>query len=227
MSLPESGQLIDIKKEQTVMELRADLALISEWIVEGSHVLDLGCGDGRLLAHLRETLSVSGYGLEIDDENLVQCIETGVNVIHSDLNKGLSDFSDDSFDYVIMTQALQIIRRPDILLMEMLRVGRQGIVTFPNVGHWRARMSLFFGGVMPISRALSEPWYRAENIHLCTLHDFENLCQKLDIEILQRAIVDIEHRTRWPMDFMPNLFGEIALYRFRSKLVKRILPDSQ
>ncbi len=204
------------------MELRTDLALISEWIVKGSEVLDLGCGDGTLLAHLRETRSVTGYGLEIDDENIILCIQARVNVIHTDLNQGLSDFSDDSFDYVVMTEALQSIHRPDLLLLEMLRVGRQGIVTFPNFLHWRARFSLFFGGVMPISRALPNEWYNTENIHLCSLHDFEKLCYRLDIEVLQRTVVDTAHHTSWSNKLMPNLFGEIALYRLRSKPVKRI-----
>jgi len=204
------------------MKLRTDLALISEWIVEDSHVLDLGCGDGTLLAHLRDTRSVTGYGLEIDDENIVYCIQAGVNVIHTDLNQGLSDFSDDSFDYVVMTQALQTIHRPDLLLLEMLRVGREGIVTFPNFGHWRARVSLLFKGVMPTSRALPSDWYNTENIHLCSLRDFEKLCHTLDIEVLQRAVVDTTHRTSRSIRLMPNLFGEIAIYRFRSKPVKRI-----
>jgi methionine biosynthesis protein MetW len=197
------------------MSLRTDLALISEWIAKDSHILDLGCGDGTLLAHLRDTRQVTGYGLEIDDNNIVKCIEVGVSVIHTDLNKGLSDFANNSFDYVVMTQALQTIRRPDKLLMEMLRVGREGIVTFPNFGHWQARSSLFFGGVMPMSRALPNEWYNTENIHLCTLFDFEKLCAKQSIEVLQRAVVDTTHRTSWKMRLLPNLFGEIALYRLR------------
>jgi methionine biosynthesis protein MetW len=205
------------------MELRTDLALMSEWIIEGSHVLDLGCGDGTLLAHLRDSRNITGYGLEIDDDNLELCIEKGVNVIHTDLNKGvLSDFNEDSFDYVVMTQALQTIHRPDDLLMEMLRVGKQGIVTFPNFGHWKVRRSLFFRGLMPKTRALPEEWYSSENIRLCTLRDFEKLCDTLDIEVLQRAVVDTKHRSSWLMRLMPNLLGEIAIYRFRSKPVKRI-----
>ena len=135
------------------MSLRTDLALISEWILPAAHVLDLGCGDGTLLAHLRDSRQVTGYGLEIDDDNITRCIEVGVNVIHTDLNQGLSDFDDNSFDYVVMTQAIQTIRQPDKLLLEMLRVGRQVIVTFPNFGHWQARSSLFFpvGRLSPLS----------------------------------------------------------------------------
>jgi len=199
------------------MDLRTDLALIREWIVKGSHVLDLGCGDGVLLACLRDTRQVTGYGLEIDEDNIASCLKARVNVIHTDLNQGLSEFSDASFDYVVMTQAIQTIRRPDLLLLETLRVGRESIVTFPNFGHWRARLSLCFGGIMPMSRALPSEWFDTENIHLCTLRDFEKLCQHLDIEILQRAVVDTKHRGSWLMRLMPNLFGEIALYRLRNK----------
>lgn len=195
--------------------LRTDLSLISEWVGTNSHVLDLGCGDGTLLAYLRDTRHVTGYGLEIDIKNIIHCIEVGVNVINADLNKGLSDFADNSFDYVIMSQTLQAIRRPDLLLLEMLRVGREGMVTFPNFGHWRCRLQLVFGGKMPLSRALPDPWYETENIHLCTLRDFERLCATQNIDILQRAVVDMTHRTRWGMRLWPNLFGEIALYRFR------------
>ncbi len=201
------------------MELRTDLALISEWIVKGTHVLDLGCGNGALLAYLRDKRTVTGYGLEIDDDNIISCIKAGINVIHTDLNQGLSDFADDSFDYVIMTQAIQSIHRPDLLLLEMLRVGRQSIITFPNFGHWNARLSLFFKGVMPISRTFPTEWYSTENIHLCSLHDFEKLCVTLDIEILQRAVVDTTHHSSWFMRLMPNLFGEIATYHLRSKLI--------
>ncbi len=201
------------------MELRTDLALMSEWITEGSHVLDLGCGDGTLLAYLSDSRNITGYGLEIDDDNLELCIEKGVNVIDTDLNQGLSDFNENSFDYVVMTQALQTIHRPDLLLKEMLRVGKQGIVTFPNFGHWRVRMSLFLGGLMPKTKALPEDWYISENIRLCTLHDFEKLCDTLDIEVLQRAVVDTKHHSSWLMRLMPNLLGEIAVYQFRSKLI--------
>ncbi|ALG68014.1 methionine biosynthesis protein MetW [Beggiatoa leptomitoformis] len=196
------------------MELRTDLALIGQWIKPNSHVLDLGCGDGTLLAQLHEERQVTGYGLEIDDNKIVHCIEKGVNVIHTDLNQGLSDFTDNSFDYVIMSETLQAIHRPDLLLQEMLRVGREGIIAFPNFGHWECRLSLFFGGRMPVSEALPNPWYNTENIHLCTLYDFEKLCEELGVTILQRAAVDRYHRPRTGMRILPNLFAEIALYRF-------------
>lgn len=206
------------------MELRADLALISDWIKPKAHVLDLGCGDGRLLAHLRDSRQVTGYGLEISDDNILNCINAGVNVIHfdlNDLNKGLCDFNEDSFDYVIMTQALQTVRYPDFLLMEMLRVGQEGIVTFPNFGHWSCRLSIGIQGRMPISPSLPNEWFDTENIHLCTIRDFEQLCDSLGIEILQRSVVDPDHNTRPLMRLMPNLFGEIALYRFRRRNARK------
>jgi len=194
--------------------LRTDLALLTEWIEPSSHVLDLGCGDGTLLVHLREKRKITGYGLEIDDENITQCIQAGVNVIQTDLNKGLSDFEADAFDYVVMTQTLQAIRRPDQLLQEILRIGQEVIVTFPNFGHWQARLSLMMGH-MPVSRALPSHWYDTPNIHLCSLNDFEELCNTLKIEILQRAVVDPAHKTSSLIRLLPNLMGEIAVYRLK------------
>ncbi len=195
--------------------MRKDLALISEWIAPGSHVLDLGCGDGTLLAYLREHRRVTGYGLEIDDENILKCLNNNVQVIQTDLDQGLSDFNNNSFDYVMLTQTLQAIHRPDKLLQEMLRVGREAIVTLPNFGHWAARWQMFFGGRMPISRALPDKWFKTQNIRLCTLKDFEGLCEELGIEILQCAVVDSTHHTPVNLRLLPNLLGEIALYRFR------------
>ncbi len=200
-----------------LMTLRTDQALIAEWIRPSSRVLDLGCGDGVLLACLRDTRGVSGYGLEIDEANIVKCIAAGVNVIHADLDAGLSDFDEGSFDYVVMTQTLQAVRYPDSLLNEMLRVGREGIVTFPNIGHLRCRLQLAFKGAMPVSRTMPHKWYNTPNIHLCSLSDFEALCQDLGIEILERTTVDHTHRTSLGMRLLPNLLGEIALYRFKRK----------
>ncbi len=195
------------------MTLRADLALIVDWVDPASRVLDLGCGDGSLMAHLAETRDVTGYGVEIDIDNVVACVQRGVHVIQDDLNDGLSAFNDNTFDYVVMTQTLQAMARPDLLLEEMLRVGRQGIVTLPNFGHWRCRWQIGITGRMPISPALPAQWYDTENIHLCSLSDFEALCSERGIRVLQREVVNHAHQRTRIARMLPNLFGEIAIYR--------------
>ena len=191
--------------------LRPDLALISEWIKPGSRILDLGCGDGTLLAHLARARQVHGYGLEIDPSNIAKCLETGVNVIEADVDNGLTDFGDKSFDYVVMTQALQATQRPDQVVSEILRVGRVGIVTFPNFGHWKVRLALARGR-MPATPALPDTWYGTANIHLCTVADFEDLCRERGWRIKQRSLLDHEHRDGWAMQLMPNLLSQVALY---------------
>jgi len=198
------------------VKLREEQMLIADWIRPGSRVLDLGCGDGSLLARLKDERDCTGYGIEIDRENIVQCIGSGVNVIQSDLDRGLSDFDDDSFDYVVMTQTLQAVHYPNRLLREMLRVGREGIVTFPNFGHWRCRLQVL-AGRMPVTRNLPNTWYDTQNIHMCTVRDFEALCALERIEILQHAAVDTAHRSAFAMQLLPNLFSEIAIYRFRRR----------
>jgi len=197
------------------MSLRPDLDIISQWINPGSRVLDLGCGDGTLLAHLWKTREVIGYGLEIDPNKIVKSVAADVNVIQADLNKGLSDMKDNAFDFVILTQTLQAVHHPDQLLREMLRVGHTGIVTFPNFGHWRNRLQVGLRGKMPVSRNLPEDWFNTPNIHLCSVSDFEQLCNREGINILQRSVVDHLHHSSVIMRIWPNLFGEFALYRLQ------------
>ena len=193
--------------------MRADLDIIQDWIPAGSRVLDLGCGDGELLAWLREHKQVSGYGLEIDADNIAQCLLKGINVIEQDLDKGLGNFASNSFDVVVMTQALQAVQYPDKLLEEMLRVGRQCIITFPNFGHWRCRWYLTTKGRMPVSDFLPYTWYNTPNIHFCTFEDFERLCHELGARVEERLAVDHEHRHNLGSRLWPNLLGEIGIYR--------------
>ncbi|MSR15489.1 MAG: methionine biosynthesis protein MetW [Gammaproteobacteria bacterium] len=194
--------------------LREDQISIAEWIADGARILDLGCGDGALLDFLQRERRVTGYGIEIAPENIIKCLASGVNVIHSDLDRGLSDFDDNSFDYVIMTQTLQAMRYPHLVIREMLRVGREGIVTFPNFGHWKCRLQIA-RGKMPVTEHLPHTWFDTPNIHMCTISDFEDLCRQEGIEILQRRAVDTEHRAAFGMRLLPNLLAELALYRFR------------
>ncbi len=195
--------------------LRPDLEIISEWIKPNTRILDLGCGDGTLLTHLLRTRNVTGYGLEIDGENILQCIVKGVQVIQTNLDEGITEFFDENtFDYVVMTQTLQAIQNPEKLLDEMLRIGKEGIVTFPNMAYWKNRIQLGLGGHMPMTRTLPNDWFDTPNIHLCSINDFESLCKQRSIKIIQMTAVDYAHRHSLGIKLFPNLLGEIALYRF-------------
>ena len=183
--------------------MRLDLRLAEQWIQPGSRVLDLGCGDGELLAHMRDKIAVHGYGLEIDEAKIIQ----------QNLNQGLDNFGEATFDSVIMTQALQAVEKPDQLLADMLRVAKQAIITFPNFAHWKTRGYLFWRGMMPVSDALPYSWYNTPNIHLCTFRDFEALCTEKNVTILNRRAVDGDQQGSLLMQKFPNMFGEVAIYR--------------
>ncbi|HEY5993094.1 MAG TPA: methionine biosynthesis protein MetW [Gallionellaceae bacterium] len=189
---------------------RPDFAAIAAWIPEGASVLDLGCGDGSLLRYLKDTRKVRGYGVEISDANIVACINNGMNVIQGDFDAGLSGFETLSFDFVILSQTLQATRHTEALVSEMLRVGREGIVSFPNFGHWKNRLQILSGN-MPVSEELPYQWYDTPNVHLCTLHDFEAFCGRHQVRILDRRVM-----TRGKeVSLLPNLLGAMAAYRFR------------
>ena len=192
------------------MSERYDFELISSWIPERSRVLDLGCGDGTLLAGLQATRDIRGYGVEIDDANVLASVKNGVNVIQTDIESGLANFEDNAFDFVILSQTLQAMRNAESVLNEMLRVGREGIVTFPNFGYWRHRLDIMQGH-MPVSPALPYSWYDTPNIHLCTVKDFEDLCVKVGAEILDERVL---HEGR-QVKVLPNLRGSLGVFRFR------------
>lgn len=193
--------------------MRADLEIIDQWFQRDARVLDLGCGEGELLAHLRDTKNIRGLGIEIDHDNITACIARGINVIEKNIDEGLATIEDHSFDTVVMTQALQVMNRPDEIVEEMLRIGKEGIITFPNFAHWRARFYLAVRGRMPVSKFLAYGWYNTPNIHFCTFKDFEDLCIDRGIRIIERTVVDHAHRERWSNRLWPNMLGEIAIYR--------------
>jgi methionine biosynthesis protein MetW len=185
---------------------------IVRWVAQGARVLDLGCGDGKLLRKLWETKQAPGYGVEIDDAHVVECIRNDVNVLQMDLEDGLATFADRSFDFVILSETLQAIHNQEPLLKEMLRVGREAIVSFPNFGYWRARIQIAFAGHMPVSKELPYQWYDTPNVHHCTLVDFEALCGKLNFRILERVVLTNGDR----VGYLPNLLGALAVYRVSS-----------
>ncbi|MEE8244166.1 MAG: methionine biosynthesis protein MetW [Pseudomonadales bacterium] len=193
--------------------MRPDLEIIADLINPGARILDLGCGEGDLLAHLQTNKDINGYGLDVDSDNITTCINKGVNVIEQNLDQGLQNFSDDSFDMVVMTETLQSVRRPELMLDEMLRIGEECIVTFPNFGHWRCRLYLLFGGRMPIAKHLPHSWYDTPNIHLCTFRDFERLVEAKQLRMIERFVVSADYLNRPLANLMPNFFGTIAFYR--------------
>ncbi len=193
---------------------RPDLGAIAAWVRPGTAVLDLGCGDGLLLKVLSAAKNVRGYGVEIDDDNILACVKNGVNVIQSNLERGLQGFDAGSFDYVILSQTLQAMRHTEEIVLEMLRVGREAIVTFPNFGHWQARWQVAFGGRMPVSSTLPYQWYNTPNVHLCTIRDFERFCADHSIRILERRVL---HHGR-PVAFLANLLGSVAVFRFEKAI---------
>lgn len=192
--------------------MRLDLKLIPKWVHNQSRVLDLGCGDGTLLNELKNQKHIDGLGVEIDEQRISECIRSGLNVVEQDLNEGLGNFQTDSFDTVIMAHALQTLRNPHLVLEEMLRVGKECIVTFPNFGHWRCRFHLGVRGHMPVSRFLPYHWYDTPNIHFCTVSDFETLCQEKGIRIQHRAVVGTADKRSHLANLWPNLFAVSAVY---------------
>jgi methionine biosynthesis protein MetW len=192
--------------------MRSDLRILEQWIKPHSRVLDLGCGDGELLATLARDKQVEGLGLEIDADNITRCLARGLCVVEQDIDNGLTNFTDNSFDTVVLTQTLQAVMRPDLVLDEMLRVGKECIITFPNFGHWRCRLYIAAKGRMPVSKFMPYQWYDTPNTHFCTVRDFEVLCAEKNIRILQRAVVNFNSESTFIARHWPNLFAVTAIY---------------
>ena len=167
-------------------ELRVDQAVIADLVTEGARILDLGCGDGLLLEYLFRHKRVKGFGVEISEEGIRSCISRGLPVYHGDIDQGLEDHRDGAFDFVILSHTLQTIHHPRLVLEEMLRVGRKGIVSFPNFAHWRVRLTLMLEGRMPKTPVLPFDWYDTPNIHMCSIKDFQGLCREMNVNILKQ-----------------------------------------
>jgi methionine biosynthesis protein MetW len=189
------------------------LSVIEKWVEVRSKVLDLGCGNGNILSELQKTKDINGLGVEIEEKNIEECLLQNINVLEQNIDDGLNNFSSDSFDVVILSQTIQVLKNPDTALEEITRIGKTCIVTIPNFGHWRSRLSLLLNGRMPVTSPLPESWHATPNIHLCTLKDFEMLCSELLISIEERVTVNSNNQNKWYLDIWPNLFSASAIYK--------------
>lgn len=190
------------------LEGRSDYSVISEMVMPGARVLDLGCGDGLLLKWLSDTKGVQGRGVEISGAKVQRAIARGVSVYQGDIDESLQDYPDHAFDYVVLSQTLQETREPLKVLREMLRVGRHAIVSFPNFAHWSVRLSMLLTGRAPKTRLFPYDWYNSPNIHFLTVHDFERLAQDEKL-IIERRYFLSGHRT---LSLFPNLLAEVAVF---------------
>ncbi|MDR2187590.1 MAG: methionine biosynthesis protein MetW [Azonexus sp.] len=192
---------------------RPDFDVIASWVEPGHKVLDLGCGDGSLLRHLIDSRGVRGWGVEIDDANVLAAIQKGINIIQGNLEKGLDEFADQAFDHVVLSRTLQTVRHTEGILREMLRVGREAVVSFPNFAYWK-NLRAVLDGQMPVSEDLPYEWYDSPNVRFFTLLDFESLCRQMNLRIRERRVLD-EHGQ--PVDNEDdkelNFLGSLAVYR--------------
>jgi methionine biosynthesis protein MetW len=190
--------------------MRSDFAAIAEWVAPGSQVLDVGCGDGSLLHHLKVAKQAHVYGVELADDKVLACAQKGLNVVQQNLEGGLALFEDQSFDKVILSQTLQTIHQTARILSEIARVGKECVVSFPNFGHWSHRSAVLLGR-MPVSKSLPYQWYDTPNVRVLTIADFEALAPAVGLELLDRVVF----HDGQSVEFLPNLRGSLAVYRAR------------
>lgn len=195
---------------------RLDLELIEDLVKKNSTVLDLGCGNGALLHKLIKEKNVQGHGVEISDKEIYECVKKGVPVVHTDLNEGLEDYPDNSFNYVILSRTLQVVERPEIILREMLRVGEKCIVSFPNFGFWKIRFQLLLNGKMPRTKSLPYDWYNTPNIHLSTINDFKLFCHNEKYKIINQIYINKNGNKKLFETLFPNYFAELAIFTIRN-----------
>ncbi|MFW5996710.1 MAG: methionine biosynthesis protein MetW [Verrucomicrobiota bacterium] len=193
--------------------IRNDYRLILDLIEPGSQVLDLGCGNGHLLYLLREEKQVNGYGVELAESRIIECVERGLSVFQGNLDEGLRDFDDQSFDYVLLNQTLPVVHKPPYLVEEMVRVGKRGIITFPNFGYWRIRWKFILSGNMPITESMPYEWYDTPNIHNLTLKDFRFFCRRFGITILSSTYFSSLNNGKSRIhSFLPNCTAAYGLF---------------
>lgn len=195
----------------TPVALRPDLAAVAAAVPEGARVLDIGCGDGALLAWLRDTKGVEGRGIELDPHDVGAAVGRGLAVVQGDADTDLADYPDAAFDVVILSNTLQAMQRPRAVLEQLVRIGRSAIVSFPNFGHWRVRMSLTLSGRMPVTRSLPVSWHETPNIHFCTIADFEALAAEMGLTVERRAAL----ASGRPVALWPNLLADTGVFVLR------------
>ena len=192
--------------------VRKDFDLISEWIEPNSRILDLGCGDGSLLKLLNSKRNVTGYGVDSSIDKTIKSIDNKINIINSNINDNLGFFKTKSFDYVVLAQSLQVVENPISLIKEMLRVGNEVIISFPNMGYWRSRLYLLLKGEMPVTDELPYSWHSTPNIHLCTIKDFKKMCTKNNFKITDE-IINNSYGANISSKSLSNLLGVSAIFR--------------